>query len=72
MKEKNLRCKFGKMETSNFGNENQEGNQEDMPVIRRDLCGYSSSCCWCTVYGNSSAEVADLRRLRQVHVITYS
>ena len=33
MKEKNLRCKFGKIETSNVGNVNQEGTQED--IIRR-------------------------------------
>jgi hypothetical protein len=33
MKEKNLRCKFGKIETSNFGNVNHEGTQED--IIRR-------------------------------------
>lgn len=28
MKEKNLRCKFGKIETSNVGNVNQEGTHE--------------------------------------------
>ena len=33
MKEKNLRCKFGKIETSNVGNVNHEGTQED--IIRR-------------------------------------
>lgn len=33
MKEKNLRCKFGKIETSNVGNVNQDGTQED--IIRR-------------------------------------
>jgi hypothetical protein len=35
MKEKNLRCKFGKIETSNVGNVNQEGTQED--IIRSPL-----------------------------------
>ena len=30
MKEKNLRCKFGMIETSNFGNVNQEGTQESI------------------------------------------
>jgi hypothetical protein len=35
MKEKNLRCKFGKTETSIVGNVNQEGTHED--IIRRDF-----------------------------------
>jgi len=38
-KEKNLRCKFGKIETSNVGNVNQEGNQEDIGGYWRSATG---------------------------------
>ena len=33
IKEKNLRCKFGKIETSIVGSVNQEGNQEDIVAV---------------------------------------
>lgn len=33
IKEKNLRCKFGKTETSKVGRVNQEGNQEDIAAV---------------------------------------
>ena len=42
MKEKNLRCKFGKIEASNVGNVNQEGIQEDI-IRRQRTCERRSS-----------------------------
>jgi hypothetical protein len=44
MKEKNLRCKFGRIGTSNVGNVNQEGIQEDI-VRSRLLLTHCS--IWC-------------------------
>jgi hypothetical protein len=39
MKEKNLRCKFGMIETSIFGNVNQEGTQEGISLLPVELAG---------------------------------
>jgi hypothetical protein len=61
MKEKNLRCKFGKIETSNFGNENQDGTQEDM--VRWMSCKSSSSLAFEELY--MAVAGAELRGLRQ-------
>ena len=48
MKEKNLRCKFGRIETSNVGNVNQEGIQED--IVRLLLTHCSIWCAHDTVH----------------------